>query len=230
MTIRSDVQKLELGAVVELFELDATAISGDFLRFHGYAQDGSIWWQGNEYSAWPIKAEGFAKTSDGQPPTPKLTVANIDGTIGAACLYLDDFVGAKLTRRTTLGKYLDARNFLDGNPDADPDEEFPPEIWYVEQKTSETDEVIEFELSSPLDFDGLQLPARRIIANLCAWEYRSTECGWTGVAFFNSKDQPVADANLDRCGKRLSSCRCRFGDYSELPYGGFPAADIIRAN
>ncbi|MFJ9531258.1 phage minor tail protein L [Herbaspirillum sp. NPDC101396] len=230
MSITSDMQKLEVGQRVELFELDATSISGDILRFHGYADVGPIWWQGNEYSPWPIKAEGFAKTSDGQPPTPKLSVGNIDGSIGAACLYLDDFVGAELTKRTTLGKYLDAINFPDGNPEADPEEEFPPEIWFVEQKVSETDEVIEFELSSPLDFDGLMLPGRRIIANLCPWVYRGTECGWTGVTFYDAKDQPLTDPNLDRCGKRLSSCKCRFGEYEELPYGGFPAADLIRPN
>ncbi|KAF1043066.1 MAG: hypothetical protein GAK35_02386 [Herbaspirillum frisingense] len=230
MSIYADVQKLELGAKVELFELDATEISGDTLLFHGYQQIGVIVWQGREYMAWPIQAEGFSKASDGQPATPKLRVGNIDGTIGAACLYLDDFVGAKVTRFTTLGKYLDAVNFPEGNPEADPEEQFPPEIWYVEQKTAQTDEVIEFELCSPLDFDGLMLPARKIVANLCPWQYRGPECGWTGITFFNAKDDPVTDSALDRCGKRLSSCKCRFGPYAELPYGGFPAADLIRAN
>ncbi|MDR6394625.1 phage minor tail protein L [Herbaspirillum seropedicae] len=230
MSITADIQKLEVGAKVELFELDATEISGDVLLFHGYQQLGVIVWQGREYAAWPIQAEGFSKSTDGQPATPKLRVGNIDGTIGAACLYLDDFVGAKVTRFTTLGKYLDAVNFPEGNPDADPDEQFPPEIWYVEQKTSQTAEVIEFELSSPLDFDGLKLPARKIIANLCPWDYRGPECGWTGITFFNTRDEPVADRSLDRCGKRLSSCKCRFGQFEELPYGGFPAADLIRAN
>jgi lambda family phage minor tail protein L len=229
MSLLYDIQTLEPGEKVELFELDATSISGDILRFHGYVRLGSIWWRGEEYSQWPIKAEGFARTSQGQQPTPKLSVGNVDGTIGASCLYLDDFVGATVTRRTTLGKFLDALNFPGGNPSADPDEEFPPEIWFVEQKTSETSEVVEFELSSPLDFDGLQLPARLIIANLCSWEYRDSECSWTGVTFFDKNDLPVTSAELDRCGKRLSSCRCRFGQYAELPYGGFPAADLIRS-
>lgn len=35
-TITGDVQTLEPGALVELFEVDSTAISGDILRFHGY--------------------------------------------------------------------------------------------------------------------------------------------------------------------------------------------------
>lgn len=43
-TIKGDIQQLEPGTLVELFEVDATAISGDVLRFHGYTQLGSMWW------------------------------------------------------------------------------------------------------------------------------------------------------------------------------------------
>lgn len=53
-TIKGDIQTLEPGALVELFEIDATDISGDVLRFHGYTQLGVIYWQGDEYSPWPI--------------------------------------------------------------------------------------------------------------------------------------------------------------------------------
>ncbi|MDB0543362.1 phage minor tail protein L, partial [Ralstonia solanacearum] len=42
MKITADIQRLEPGALVELFELDATAVGGDMRRFHGYAQVGSI--------------------------------------------------------------------------------------------------------------------------------------------------------------------------------------------
>lgn len=35
MTIEADIQKLEPGALIELFELDMTSLSGDILRFHG---------------------------------------------------------------------------------------------------------------------------------------------------------------------------------------------------
>lgn len=43
-TIKGDVQALEPGALVELFEIDATDISGDVLRFHGYLQLGKMYW------------------------------------------------------------------------------------------------------------------------------------------------------------------------------------------
>lgn len=126
MSIYAEIQKLEPGEWIELFELDATIIGGDVLRFHGYTRVGAIWWQGEEYSPWPIQVEGFAKLSDGQQPTPTLKVGDIDGSITALCLFLQGLAGARLTRRQTLGKYLDAANFPEGNPEADPTAELPP--------------------------------------------------------------------------------------------------------
>ncbi|GAB7128032.1 phage minor tail protein L [Silvimonas sp. JCM 19000] len=232
MSITADVQKLEPGALIELFELDATQIGGDLLRFHANTVVGSIWWQDNEYSAWPVQAEGFARTSDSQQPSPVLSVGNVQGTISALCIYLDDLVGAQVVRRLTFGRYLDARNFADGNPEADPAQEFPPEIWLIEQKTSETSEAVAFQLSSALDFNGIQLPRRQIIANVCGWlaigGYRGTYCGYTGTKYFDSMGNAVSDPALDRCGGCLSDCKARFGDNNELPFGSFPAADLTR--
>lgn len=230
--ITYDVQTLEPGALVELLELDATAIGGDLLRFHGYTQIASIWWQGNEYKPWPIQMEGFEKTS-GQPPTPKVTVANIDGSISSACLAFDDLVGAKLTRHVTLGKYLDAANFGGSNPTADPTQEITPEVWTVERKAAEDNTAVQFELSSALNFQGVQLPRRQIVANVCAWlaigGYRGPYCGYTGGAVAQADDTPTTDINLDKCGGRVTSCKLRFGsDPTGLPYGGFPAAGLLR--
>lgn len=232
MSITADVQRLEPGAMVELFELDATQIGGDLLRFHGDTQTGAIWWQGEEFSPWPIQAEGFAVTSDGQQPMPTLSVGNVEGTISALCIYLDDLVGARLTRRRTLGRYLDARNFADGNAEADPTQEFAPDIWLIDQKSSETGEVVVFELATALDFNGVQLPRRQIIANVCGWlsngGYRGPYCGYTGTLYFDRFGNSVADPTLDRCGGCLSDCKKRFGEFNELPFGSFPAADLIR--
>lgn len=229
MTIAADIQELEPGARVELFELDASMITGgSLLRFHGYQQAGIITWQGKAYSAWPIEAEGFAKTSEGQQPTPKLSVGNVDGSISSLCILLDDMVGAKITRHITLGKYLDAVNFPGGNPSADPTQEFPADIWFVEQKTGETSEVVEFELMSALDFQGQMLPKRQIIANLCSFTYKGAYCGYVPGAMFNANDTSTANPALDVCGKRLSSCKARFGATSVLNFGGFPAAGLVR--
>jgi lambda family phage minor tail protein L len=200
--------------------MDCTEMGGDVLRFHALLQTGPIVWQGNSYTAWPITAAGFERTGDASQPSPTVTVANVDGSISALCIFLGDLVGAKVTRRRTLAQYLD------GQPGADPTQEMPPERWYVEQKTSEDNLQVEFTLSSVLDFSGRQLPSRQVVATLCQWDYKGTECGWTGVTFYDKDNNPVGDPSQDRCGKRLSSCKVRYGATNALPFGGFPSAGI----
>lgn len=229
MTIAGDVQTLEPGALIELFELDAAVIGGQVAYFHGHRQAAPIVWRGVAYAPWPIIAEGFERTSAGRQPVPSLKVGNVDGSISALCLALEDLVGAKITRRRTLVKYLDAANFPNGqNPSADPNEEMPLEVWLIERKSHEDNESVEFELSSPLDFDGEQLPRRQIIPNLCVWAYRGPECGYTGGPCADANDAPTDDPAKDRCSQSLRGCKLRYGANNPLPYGGFPAAGLVR--
>lgn len=240
MTLTADIQGLEPGARVELFELDASAIGGTIQRFHGYMDAGSIFWQGLEYGPWTIEAEGFARVGTGQQPTPTLRVGNIGwdaegnplpGVITSLCIELDDLIGARVVRRRTLAQYLD------GSPTADPTQEFPTEIWLIECKTQEDKESVEFELRSALDFDGQQLPARQINANLCPWlnigGYRGPYCAYVGSAYFDTDDNPVSDPTLDKCGGRVTSCQKRFNaqentEWAVINFGGFPGADSLR--
>jgi lambda family phage minor tail protein L len=226
--VTNDAQKLEPGGLVELFELDATRIGGQLALFHGHMHVGTVTWKGQQYAPWPITAEGFEVSGAGKQPTPALRVGNVDGSISALCIALGDLVGAQITRRRTLTKYLDAINFPDGNPSADPDEEFPPETWLIERKSHEDSEFVEFELSSPLDFDGEQLPRRQIIPNLCVSQYRGSECGYVGGPCADVNDVPTDDPSKDRCSQSLRGCKLRFGANNPLPYGGFPAAGLIR--
>lgn len=232
MTIQAKAQLLEPGAEIDLFELDATNIGGDVLRFHGYLSSKSIWWQGQEFHAWPIHAEGFGVTGEGQQPNPTLTVANLKQTISPLLDLLDDLVGAKVTRYKTLGQFLDARNFPEGNPSANPTEQFRPEIFYVHQKTSENNETVEISLKSSLDLDGVFLPQRQVTANLCSWTihggYRGPYCGYTGTVYTNAKGETISNPNQDVCNGKLSTCRKKFGNRAALPFGGFPAASLVR--
>jgi len=144
-------------------------------------------------------------------------------------LTYQDLVGAKITRKRTLAKYLDAVNFEGGvNPTADPSAEFADDVYYVDRKSRETRDVVEFELAASFDLEGVTLPRRQIVQNVCPWRYRGTECGYTGTVYLDANDQAVGSSSLDVCGKRLSSCKARFGQNAELPFGGFPAAGLIR--
>jgi len=230
MTIFADVQALEPGAFVELFTLDGSSIGGSVLNFHGYTQVGTITWQGVQYEPWPLQAEGFERTS-GQPPTPKISVGNIDGSISSLCIAFQDLVGAPITHHRTFGKYLDAVNFPDGNPTADPTQELHPEVWFIERKASEDNQVVQFELSSAINFQGVQLPRRQIIANVCAWiaigGYRGPQCGYTGGAVADLNDVATSDPTKDNCSGTVTGCKFRFGS-GPLPYGSFPAAGLTR--
>ncbi|WP_247717042.1 phage minor tail protein L, partial [Morganella morganii] len=101
----------------------------------------SIWWQGEEYRAWPVLIDGIEASTTGSGAQPKLSVANLDGSITALCLAYDDMLKAKVTIHDTLAHYLDAVNFTDGNPAADPTQE-KVSVFYIDSKSSETNEVI----------------------------------------------------------------------------------------
>jgi lambda family phage minor tail protein L len=229
--IKSELQKLAPSAIIELFQLDLTIFGDQVYYFHagtnGLRQP--LIWQGQEYAPFPIQASGFELSTGGQLPRPTLVVSNVLGIVTALVLTYRDLLGAKVTRKRTMQKYLDAVNFDGGvNPTADPTAEFPDDVFFIEAKKNETPELIEFELSSSFDVQNVQLPKRQIIQNICPWRYRGPECGYTGTDYFNSNDQPVGTLQQDVCGKRLTSCKLRFGQFEELPYGGFPAAGLVR--
>lgn len=409
-TIQGDIQLLEPGSLLEFFEWDGTPIGGSVVRFHGHNHSGVIVWQGLTYYPWPIKAEGFGRTS-GQQPSPKLSVGNVDGSISFLCLAFEDMVGSILTRRRTFLKYIDSINFrrnllirtdqfnnsawhkgnssidangalspqggmtmdmligdttndthyawqeiqgapdntilsasvvvkeadypdvvfylvgrdlnqaelrytfatatvdgdaplqplvqfsaedlggglirlkiehwnvMDGaevphfdvmlhngtspvfvgddvsgtwvgnahieradavgayepvveeseaNPTADPTQEFPPELWFVERKAMEVREVVEFELASALNFEDVQLPRRQITANHCWFTYRGAYCNYVGPPVATILDAPTSDPDLDRCGKRLVSCLLREWPDGIANFGSYPAAALVR--
>lgn len=230
-SITSEIQKLAPSAVIELYEVDPSNLGGDIVRFHAGTNSltQSVVWQGEEYSPFPVRVSGFELSANGQLPRPKLQVANVTGIITTLVLAYQDLIGAKVTRKRTLAKYLDAVNFDGGvNPTADPDAAFPDDVYFIDRKSSETRDAVEFELAASIDLQGVMIPRRQIIQNVCSWRYRGTECGYAGTNYFDAGDVSVANLSQDVCGKRLSSCKIRFGENASLPFGGFPAAGLIR--
>lgn len=229
----SEIQKLEVSAIIELFVIDATEIGAGIYRFHAGTNqlNENIVWQGNTYTRYPIEATGFDVSGSGTLPRPRLVVSNFMSGITALLLTTDDMLGTKLTRKRTLNRYVDAVNFSNGiNETADPEAQFPDEIYYIDRKVNENRTAVEFECTSVMDLSGVMLPKRQIIQNSCSWKYRGSECGYTGEACFTKDDQPTTDTSKDSCSKRLASCKLRFGANAELPYGGFPGADLFKGN
>ena len=213
----SDLQAIAPSAVIELFELELNTLQhgvADTYRFHAGSNlngNGEVVWAGNAYLRFPVEADGFDYSGNGQLPRPKMRVSNILGTITALLLSLPDGLeAAKVTRIRTLARYIDGANFPGGtNPYGTPDSsaEFPREVYYVDRKVAETRDVVEFELASAFDLAGVRAPKRQCIANICQWVYKSTECSYTG--------------GLTSCSKTLDACKAHFGATAELPFGSF---------
>ena len=217
----SDLQQIAPSAIIELFELELNATQHGVTEtyyFHAgvnaTGSNGDIIWNSQAYMRFPLEAEGFEYSGQGQLPRPKLRISNILGTITALILTLPSGLeGAKVTRIRTLARYIDGVNFPGGtNPYGSPDStaEFPREIFYIDRKTVETRDVIEFELAAVFDLIGVRAPKRQCVSNVCQWKYRGPDCGYAGNAYFNTNNQPVATLALDACGKQLSSCELRF--------------------
>lgn len=198
MTIENDVLQTWYDSVIELFELDlseniTTGVGANKFYFTNQtsASGTKLQWKATgsgsalvTYEPLPIAAEGFDRTTKGQIPRPTLTVANIFNTFTEVLSELDDLVGARITRRRTLAKYLG------GMPSQDLNAEFPNDVYYIERKVAETNQSVTFELASELDLEGLQLPKRIITQNYCVWEYRGSECGYAGPPVADINDRP----------------------------------------
>ena len=190
----SELQKLNPSSRIELFVMElveglhyATGNPSNVpttFRFHAGSSmntNAEIVWQGNSYQRFPIKFDGAEFTGKGQVPRPTLTVANLGGITrsGSVITVTDlmiivnlitphnDLVDAKITRITTLASELDAVNFpSSSNPFGTPSSnELPQEIFFIDRKTSESREIVQFELVGALDQANKKLPARQVTRN-----------------------------------------------------------------
>ena len=229
-SVYEDVSTLAPDTIIELFEMRLVAAlhgSNDVYRWHNGCNanvSGNITFASQTYTRQPIEADGFKYSSAGTLPRPTLTISNATGVMTTLLLLVNatttgnDLGGAEVRRIRTLKKYLD------GESGADPNARFPTEIWEVDRKSSENRTAVSFELSMKTDSPNKRVPQRQLIGNICQWEYRSSECSYTGSNYWKADDTVASTLAQDVCGKRLSSCKLRFGANGNLPYGSFPTA------
>ena len=151
-TIESAVQEFSPGNLVELYVVDLIGVGWRLTRWaNARTSDTAITFDGDIYTPIAIEVDGFEWNGRGAIPTPTIRIFPSDG-IKAAMLAYGDFIGGKLTRIKTFSR------FLDGQPDANPEERFPDEIYFFEQKTAFNKNVVEWSLSSVLDQEGVIIP------------------------------------------------------------------------
>ena len=157
------------------------------------------------YQPLPIESEGWEirGSGSGSLPRPTVRMGNINQFFRTYLAEWDDLVGAKVIRRKTLEKYLGTN----------PPVEFNRDVFYIERKSTETPVMVEFELVSAFDVEGIKLPRRNILAARCPWKYKDTTqggCDWeqdsrlagvTDPLYFDKDDTGIIKAaNLDSAG------------------------------
>ena len=151
--------------------------------------NGNLIFDSVEYTRMPIEASGF-EFNGKQLPRPRLRISNILGTFTTILLTLPQGLeGAKVTRIRTLERYIDHINFDIGdilleddsellqendslvsqessdNPHGTPDPTatFPNEVYFIDRKSTENRDIIEFELAASFDLQGVRLPKRQVL-------------------------------------------------------------------
>ena len=203
-----------------------------------------IIFNGVSYAPFPILATKFGNDGTGKPVRPTLTASNINGYVSQLLLNNQNLIGAMFIRQRVFARFLDAANWTNGvNPwgTPNPTAAYPQEIWYVNRKVQENQQIVEWELASLFETDGLKLPRRQMMANVCAWKFRDPlTCGYSGVPLADKNNIPFIGSfygfsSLNNRGVWSSSTSYNAGDYvyitSTIPqFSGLPIFYVCLKN
>ena len=190
----SELNKINPSSIIELFELELTVglhiPAGNpnnldtVFRFHAGANlnnFGQIKFNNNLYQRVAVQIEGFEDTGKGTVPRPTLTFSNLggitkDGTVMTMSDFLaivnlttpgNDLLDAKVTRLMPLASALDNDNFVGNNPFGTPStDRLQDRIYFIDRKSVENRQVVQFELVSVLDMQNKRIPARIVTRDL----------------------------------------------------------------
>jgi len=171
-----------------------------------------------EYFALPISIDGVELNGAGVSPRPSLRIANIptltrsisnneDGVSDEETLFSilvdegllknEDLLNTRIDyRRTLLSNTYNSGNSHPSSPPV----EFPSQTYIIDRVASEDSIMVEFELASPIDVEGVKVPGRVVIGRYCVWRYQGGKlnneggCNWplngNGI-FFDENDQLI---------------------------------------
>lgn len=188
---------------------------------------------GTEYLPMPIEAVGFEWAGTGKLPRPKLRVSNVGRIPAALVIANGGLEGAEVRRIRTF------REFLDDGETPDPTAIMGPEMYVIDRKSTHNKQLVEFELASPMDHQGLRLPRRAMLRDTCDFTYRRWvtqtggttgfvmgTCPYAGAFYYKADDTGTMTQSEDVCSQKLSGCILRFGASAPLPFGGFPGLGV----
>jgi lambda family phage minor tail protein L len=195
MSIITDIQSLEPGALVHLYEFEYS--NGTFAYFSPYnkadgtgiqLQDYSDYASGTvrTYNPLPIEISGLETKQSGPIARPEITISlatDISTATTSTSFKLrlgndfDSILGKKMIRRTTLAKYIKGGASYPGDTSAPI--EFSRQVWIFERIREFNKVGIKYELVSPFDLDGITLPKRQVVGNACPWVYQGASPDYT---------------------------------------------------
>jgi lambda family phage minor tail protein L len=160
-----------------------------------------IIWQGKSYQPLPVNMEGFEQKADGTLSRPTFTIANPHGLFSRIVHSNKDFSNCKVTRKRTYARFLDDENFQNRNENqegsnpfgqADSESHLPDDVYYINKKSNENKQYIQFELVSVLELENSPVPARVVLSGSCGWVYRcNIGCNYRGLAIESSSGEAL---------------------------------------
>ena len=229
MGVRRDVSQLAPLEIVEMFVWDDTPIGGaTVFRWHPgtTVAEQPIVWQGVDLRAVPDRGRGLR--NDRHRQAAAADPARLQHRRRARRLSAHAWpmaLGAKVTRKRTLGKYLDAVNFPGGNPYADPNTGISRrDLLRLAQGDGKPD-LRRDRAGGAVRRRGHPAAAppghrRHLPVGLSLGRVRLCRAAGPG-----HQRNPTSDPAQDACRKTLTACKARFGECGVLRTSAFPGLD-----
>lgn len=155
---------------IELYIVETNSGNSYFTNY-----ETSIWFSDRdspytrrEYSPIPVAFTGFEHRAEGAHARPVVTFSNVFKTLPNITGSSDDLIGKKITRRKTIKKYLPTQSAGTGPAPT----ELPQQVFIFNRIDEENAAFISYELTSAFDLEGITVPNRFILANICPWLYQ----------------------------------------------------------
>lgn len=237
--VRRAGQSISPGDLVALYivDLNPIGVNTQFAFTPSTRRTAGLVFAGITYVPLDVKCDGFEYSGDGTLPRPKISITNVTRVMSSAAVLYDDILGARLIRKRTYAQ------FLDGGETPDPQAAYADDVYRFHQKIEHNKSQITWTLAAAMDQEGVQLPRRQVLRDVCMWRYRrpltgqggafagydydGVQCPYTGGQAYDADGNPTTPER-DKPSRRVNTCcKARFGEDGQLPFGGFPGVGRI---
>jgi lambda family phage minor tail protein L len=187
LPVNQEITLLSPDTLVELYILDATEQGAeDLFHFHPGTtiRERPVVFKGDTYIPFPVEVTGFEAKGKGTPPRPKLRLGNVSGFVKDLNNLYDDLLGAKFIRKRVFFKHLDDNFVPKYGGQIQP--EMSEDVFFIDMPLDENKLFVEYEMGSLPDVEGVLLPRRQVLGDICNFSYRGT-CPFREPIFVSDK-------------------------------------------